>query len=115
MVRRTSSNRDRKVNPLPYFSTPKPVRVLVCQLRTLMPYRWVHTGTYGCTREVCAFRDALAGTLRQRARTMTEIVTNPFTENVDFKDSGITVVGISADPVPAIKAFVAQHGVTVGT
>jgi peroxiredoxin Q/BCP len=50
-------------------------------------------GTYGCTREVCAFRDALA-------------------ENVDFKDSGITVVGISADAVPAIKAFVAQHGVT---
>lgn len=50
-------------------------------------------GTYGCTREVCAFRDALV-------------------ENVDFKDSGITVVGISADPVPAIKAFVAKHGVT---
>jgi peroxiredoxin len=88
------------------------VRVLVCRPRILVSYRGVHTGTYGCTREVCAFRDALAGTLRRPARTV--IVTNPFTENVDFKDSGITVVGISADAVPAIKAFVAQHGVTVG-
>ncbi|KAI9443265.1 thioredoxin-like protein [Lactarius indigo] len=49
--------------------------------------------TYGCTREVCSFRDALV-------------------ENVDFKDSGITVVGISADPVPAIKAFVEKYNVT---
>ncbi|KAH9042081.1 peroxiredoxin Q [Lactarius pseudohatsudake] len=49
--------------------------------------------TYGCTREVCSFRDALV-------------------ENVDFKDSGITVVGISADPVPAIKAFVEKYSVT---
>ncbi len=40
---------------------------------------------------------------------------NSFIENVDFKDSGITVVGISADGVPAIKAFVAKHDVTVGT
>ncbi|KAI0304373.1 peroxiredoxin Q [Multifurca ochricompacta] len=50
-------------------------------------------GTYGCTREVCAFRDALA-------------------EKVEFKDSGITVVGISPDPVVAIKAFVTKHDVT---
>ncbi|KAH8998529.1 peroxiredoxin Q [Lactarius akahatsu] len=49
--------------------------------------------TYGCTREVCSFRDALV-------------------ENVDFKDSGITVVGISADPVPAIKTFVEKYSVT---
>ncbi|KAH9080491.1 thioredoxin-like protein [Lactarius deliciosus] len=49
--------------------------------------------TYGCTREVCSFRDALV-------------------ENVDFKDSGITVVGISADPVPAIKAFAEKYNVT---
>ena len=42
------------------------------------------------------------------------VVPNPLTENVDFKDSGITVVGISGDSVPAIKSFVAQHSVTVG-
>ena len=41
-------------------------------------------------------------------------MTNRFTENVDFKDSGINVVGISGDPVPAIKTFVEKHGVTVG-
>lgn len=35
----------------------------------LVSYRGVYAGTYGCTREVCAFRDALAGTLRQSART----------------------------------------------
>lgn len=40
-------------------------------------------------------------------------MTNRFTENVDFKDSGINVVGISGDPVPAIKTFVEKHGVTV--
>ena len=35
--------------------------------------RGIHTGTFGCTKEVCAFRDALTGTLRQRAKTsMTE-------------------------------------------
>ncbi|KAI0250762.1 peroxiredoxin Q [Lactifluus subvellereus] len=50
-------------------------------------------GTFGCTREVCGFRDAL-------------------TEKVEFKDSGITVIGISPDPVPAIKAFATKHNVT---
>jgi len=50
-------------------------------------------GSYGCTREVCAFRDAL-------------------TEKVEFKDSGVQVVGISGDPVPALKAFVDKHSVT---
>ncbi|KAI0284039.1 peroxiredoxin Q [Russula aff. rugulosa BPL654] len=50
-------------------------------------------GTYGCTREVCGFRDAL-------------------TEKVEFKDTGVTVVGISADPVPAIKDFATKHNVT---
>ena len=34
-------------------------------------------------------------------------------EKVEFKDSGITVVGISADPVPAIKDFATKHNVTV--
>jgi len=50
-------------------------------------------GTYGCTREVCAFRDALS-------------------EKVEFKDSGITVIGVSPDPVAAIKTFATKHDVT---
>jgi peroxiredoxin Q/BCP len=49
--------------------------------------------TYGCTKEVCGFRDAM-------------------NEQVDFKDSGITLVGISGDPVPAIKAFSEKYSVT---
>jgi peroxiredoxin Q/BCP len=49
--------------------------------------------TFGCTREVCGFRDAM-------------------TEHVDFKDSGITIVGISGDPVPAIKTFAEKYNVT---
>ncbi|KAI9509225.1 peroxiredoxin Q [Russula earlei] len=50
-------------------------------------------GTYGCTREVCGFRDAL-------------------TEKVEFKDSGIQIIGISHDSVATIKAFAAKHDVT---
>jgi len=50
-------------------------------------------GTYGCTREVCSFRDAL-------------------TEKVEFKDSGIHVIGIAPDPVAAVKAFATQYDVT---
>jgi hypothetical protein len=36
-------------------------------------------------------------------------------EKVEFKDTGVTVVGISADPVPAIKDFATKHNVTVCT
>jgi len=50
-------------------------------------------GTYGCTREVCAFRDALS-------------------EKVEFKDSGITVVGIAPDPIAAVQTFATKHNVT---
>jgi len=49
--------------------------------------------TYGCTREVCSFRDAL-------------------TEKVEFKDSGITIVGIAPDPIAAVKTFAAKYNVT---
>jgi hypothetical protein len=42
-----------------------------------------------------------------------DVVTNWFTEHVDFKDSGITIVGISGDPVPAIKTFAEKYNVTV--
>jgi peroxiredoxin Q/BCP len=85
------------------------------QFVTLVSYRGDHTDTYGCTKEVCGFRDAMNGTLRRRARTHDnrDVVTNWFTEQVDFKDSGITLVGISGDPVPAIKAFSEKYSVTV--
>jgi len=49
------------------------------------------SGTYGCTKEACAFRDALKDT---------EV----------FKRSNISVVGISGDAVEKQKKFVDQHG-----
>ncbi|KII90745.1 hypothetical protein PLICRDRAFT_107357 [Plicaturopsis crispa FD-325 SS-3] len=51
------------------------------------------SGTYGCTKEACQFRDALA-------------------ENVNFKDSKVTVVGVSPDPVEKQKAFVEKQKLT---
>jgi hypothetical protein len=36
-----------------------------------------------------------------------------YPEKVEFKDSGITIVGISQDPLPAINAFATKHNVTV--
>ncbi|KAI6041379.1 thioredoxin-like protein [Pisolithus marmoratus] len=44
------------------------------------------SGTFGCTREACQFRDALA-------------------ENEIFKRSDVQVIGISADPVEKQKSF----------
>ncbi|KAI5989057.1 thioredoxin-like protein [Pisolithus albus] len=48
------------------------------------------SGTFGCTREACQFRDALA-------------------ENEIFKRSDVQVVGISADPVEKQKSFVQKN------
>ncbi|KIK18337.1 hypothetical protein PISMIDRAFT_684211 [Pisolithus microcarpus 441] len=48
------------------------------------------SGTFGCTREACQFRDALA-------------------ENEIFKRSDVQVIGISADPVEKQKSFVQKN------
>ncbi|KIO05974.1 hypothetical protein M404DRAFT_999199 [Pisolithus tinctorius Marx 270] len=48
------------------------------------------SGTFGCTREACQFRDALA-------------------ENEIFKRSDVQVIGISADPVEKQKSFVEKN------
>ncbi|KAF8843227.1 peroxiredoxin Q [Paxillus ammoniavirescens] len=48
------------------------------------------SGTYGCTREACQFRDALA-------------------EKEIFKRSDVLVIGVSSDPVEKQKAFVEKH------
>ncbi|KAG9315653.1 thioredoxin-like protein [Chiua virens] len=48
------------------------------------------SGTYGCTREACQFRDALA-------------------EKEIFKRSEVLVIGVSSDPVEKQKAFVEKH------
>ncbi|TFK52530.1 peroxiredoxin Q [Heliocybe sulcata] len=51
------------------------------------------SGSYGCTKEACEFRDALA-------------------DKPDFKDAKIEVVGISADSVEEQKKFVEKHKLT---
>ena len=78
----------------------------------------VSAGTYGCTREVCAFRDALSG-------SSFPLIYVPWTnecvcadgrlhlEKVEFKDSGITIVGIAPDSIAAVKTFATKHNVTV--
>ncbi|KAL4073100.1 thioredoxin-like protein [Scleroderma yunnanense] len=48
------------------------------------------SGTFGCTREACQFRDALA-------------------ENEIFKRSSVQIIGISADPITKQKAFVEKN------
>ncbi|KIM66812.1 hypothetical protein SCLCIDRAFT_1210866 [Scleroderma citrinum Foug A] len=48
------------------------------------------SGSFGCTREACQFRDALA-------------------ENEIFKHSNVQVIGISGDPVAKQKAFVEKN------
>ncbi|KAG8214717.1 thioredoxin-like protein [Butyriboletus roseoflavus] len=48
------------------------------------------SGTYGCTREACQFRDALV-------------------EKEIYKHSDVLVVGVSSDPVEKQKAFVEKH------
>ncbi|KAF8440824.1 thioredoxin-like protein [Boletus edulis BED1] len=48
------------------------------------------SGTYGCTREACQFRDALV-------------------ENDIYKRSDVLVVGVSSDPVEKQNAFVEKY------
>lgn len=51
------------------------------------------SGSYGCTREACQFRDALV-------------------ENDTFKGSNLRVIGISLDPVEEQDTFVKEHKLT---
>lgn len=54
--------------------------------------------TYGCTKEACSFRDALA--------------TKPLYSGSSGTSSGVTIIGISQDSVEKQKAFVDQHKLT---
>ncbi len=63
------------------------------QLSTLLKtkavvlYFYPKDGTYGCTKEACAFRDSYE----------------------DFTDLGAEVIGVSADPIDSHKTFNDQH------
>ena len=53
-------------------------------------YFYPRADTPGCTTEACGFRDAIA----------------------DFEERGVSVVGISDDPVADIAAFAEKHDLT---
>jgi len=54
--------------------------------------------TYGCTKEACSFRDALAS--------------KPLYSGSSGAGAGVQIVGVSPDPVAKQKAFVEQHKLT---
>ncbi|TFY73617.1 hypothetical protein EWM64_g10394, partial [Hericium alpestre] len=64
-------------------------------------------GSYGCTREVCQFRDALedAGALW----VPIYLPRNP--DKIEFKDTHVHVVGVSPDSVDKLKAFAEKQKV----
>lgn len=72
------------------------------------------SGSFGCTKEACQFRDALAG--KQNCcdwewRTTTEYSCP--TEKEVFKDDRAQVIGVSPDPVAKQKLFVEKQKLTV--
>ncbi|MCX7469337.1 thioredoxin-dependent thiol peroxidase [Corynebacterium pygosceleis] len=56
----------------------------------VLVYFYPKAGTPGCTKQACDFRDRLS----------------------DFSDLGITVLGVSPDPVEALAAFHEEEGLT---
>jgi len=61
--------------------------------RPIALFFYPQSGSIGCTREACQFRNAIA-------------------EQDVWKDSKVKVVGISRDPVAQQKAFVQKHNLT---
>ncbi|GJJ13197.1 hypothetical protein Clacol_007448 [Clathrus columnatus] len=59
----------------------------------LAVFFYPESGTFGCTKEACSFRDALK-------------------DSEIFNRSQIQIVGISGDDVPKQKKFVDQHGLS---
>lgn len=69
-------------------------------------------GTYGCTKEACQFRDAIAGEKGFIGYDLSLLTEWPI-EKDTFKPGNAVIVGISADPVEKQKAFVDQQKLTV--
>jgi len=65
-----------------------PVRLGDFRGRPLLLYFYPKAMTSGCTRQACAFRDAMP----------------------DFERLGVTVLGISPDPVERLQQFKAKEG-----
>lgn len=74
-------------SPAPDFELPdqdgEPVRLSALQGRTVVLYFYPKADTPGCTKQACSIRDRAA----------------------DYAAAGVTVVGVSPDPVRKVKRF----------
>ena len=81
-------------DPAPAFDLPATgghhVRLADFAGKPIVLYFYPKADTPGCTKEAQAFQDALA----------------------DFSGAGLTVIGVSKDPVPALEKFAAKYGLT---
>lgn len=81
-------------DPAPPFTLPdadgRQVSLADFRGRRVVLYAYPAAGTPGCTTQACDFRDALA----------------------DLEGSGLTVLGLSPDPVAALVAFRDAQGLT---
>jgi len=79
-------------DPAPDFSLPdqdgRPIDLSSYRGRRLLVYFYPRDDTPGCTKEACQFNDALS----------------------DFEDTGVDVVGISADSAESHRRFRAKYG-----
>ena len=74
-------------SPAPDFELPdqdgEPVRLSALQGRTVVLYFYPKADTPGCTKQACSIRDRAA----------------------DYAAAGVTVIGVSPDPVRKVKRF----------
>ncbi len=81
--------------PAPDFTLPTAgggtVTLSELRGRKVVVYFYPKADTPGCTKEACGFSDALAG----------------------FADGGLTVIGISKDPVSALDKFAGKYGLKI--
>lgn len=105
--------------PVALFFYPKSGAPLACPLvadaSSCSPC--APAGSFGCTKEACQFRDALAGESRMPcgpARDPSRShCASRYADNELFKRTKVEIVGISSDPVDKQKAFVEKQKLTV--